>query len=113
MDEVTQFSDIARPRSITKVIYGSCWEAVEWEIFWFQDLVGVIAYQVRYIFPMSSQYRNVDWNGIKAIEQIFSECALSYLWFNILIRRGEDSDVELNRCFPTDPIEATLFQRAQ
>src|ERR1700704_3716028 len=65
------------------------------------------------VFGALSQGRNAQLELAEAMEKIFAETAFLYGCFEILIRCGDDPNIDLDFAMASQPVEGLAIQYAQ
>ena len=79
----------------------------------FRRLLEKILHQSRDVLSPLGQLGNVDANYVQAMEQVLSESPLLYQTFQILMGRGNNAHIDLNRYAPAYPIEFSVSKNPQ
>ncbi len=69
--------------------------------------------QQRNILPALAEGRHHDRHDVQPIEEVFPKGAFFDFLQEILVRRGEDADIDLHQLRAADPVELLLLQRTQ
>src|SRR5437588_4269619 len=56
-----------------------------------------VFYQKGNVFNSFSQWRNIEWDNVQAVKEIFTKVAAGDLFFEILVRRGDHADIYCDR----------------
>src|SRR5207302_7777054 len=72
-----------------------------------------VAGENRYVFVPFAQWRNEEGNHVQTIEQILSKTAARNFVLQVLVRRGDDTNVHAHAGLCANRLEALLLESAQ
>src|SRR5579871_5875904 len=113
LDDVLEFADIAGPVILTQRFQRFFAYLHARPAILAAKLSEELAYQKRNVLLALAQRRYKERNHVEAIEEIFSEVALGDLFLEILVRRCDEPDVDVQGLRPTHGREELVIKGAQ
>src|SRR5262249_24422922 len=76
------------------------------------DLEEMLDEQRQIAFALPERRKN-DRNDVQTVEEVFAKAPFPNLCLEILVRRRDDPDVDLDRAISPDPLELSFLEHAQ
>ena len=113
LDGVLQLADVALPARALQVLERRRREALRPPVVVAAEQVGEVLDQRRDVLAAIAQRRHADRDHAEAEVEILAERALLDLLLEVLVGRGDDADVDLDRPRRSEALDFALLQHAQ
>ena len=110
---VLQLAHIARPRQVFQVLLGLGLEQFGLHGQLLRSAAEEMPGQGRDIFATVRQARDMDADHVQAVKQVFTKLAGLHQGFQVLVRGGDDANIDLDRHVPANPVELAIGQHPQ
>ena len=113
LDRVAQLAHVPRPIELRQSFDSIRRDAARRHTFALREHVDEMTYEKWNVLAPLAKRRDVNRDDVQAIEQVFAETILGNLALEILVRRGEDADVHLDRLRAADARDDAVLQDAE
>ncbi|MPN53112.1 hypothetical protein SDC9_200776 [bioreactor metagenome] len=105
--------DVALELQTAKILERPLGQALRFDAQFACALLQEVAGQQRDVLAPFAQRRQADADDVQAMEEILAEQPVLDPAFQVLVGRGDDADVGLDRRMPANPVEVSVRQHAQ
>src|SRR5437879_5718343 len=110
LDFISQLADIAGPGVVHQHVEGIGGEILRSAAVFNREDAHEVAGENRYVFAPFAQWGNEEGNHVQTIEQILSKTAARNFVLQILVRRGDDTNVHAHSGLRANWLEALLLE---
>ena len=113
LDRVPQLADVALPAIPLQRLERGRRDALRPLVVLAAEMLHEVPHEQRDVFGTFAQRRHVDRNHGEPEVQVLAEVALLDFFLEVLVRRGDHADVDLDRARRSEALDFALLQHAQ
>ena len=113
LDEIAELADVAGPVVLAQGGEGVFGHLDVRSAVLLAELLQEFLDEERDVFLAIAERRHEEGDDVEAVEEVFAEVAAGDLFFEILVGRGDDSDVDVDGVRCSDGEEALFVECAQ
>ena len=113
LDQVLQFTHIARPAVVAQEVLGADAEAPVGQLFVGGEIVEIEIEQVGHVLGVFVERRDVQRHHVEVVEQILAETSGAHLFLQIALGDGDDAHVDAHRLAAPDAQERPAVERPE
>src|SRR5581483_305543 len=96
LDRVLKLANVARPRVCEQAIARGRRETLRRDVVGLRELADEVLDERRDVFAALRERRQLDVDDVQAVEDVLAEATGPHLAAQVLVRRGDDPDVDLH-----------------
>src|ERR1700730_2155057 len=112
-DKVFQLANVAWPLSVHQRLHGLLWHKLNPLLHLARVAQNKMMHQHRNVFTPFAKRRNLNWENIQAVKEVFAELTVANHALQIAVRCGNQTNVYTNRFRTSQAFKFAFLQSAQ